>query len=126
MRGVFSPGRVLNAKTALSQLIGGMTVGVGMELLEEAVVDQRSGAFVNCDLAGYLVPVNADIPLIDAAILDGYDDKANVLGVKRLGELGISGAGAAIVNAVFNSTAVPVQDFPITLHKLLPALPHQI
>jgi xanthine dehydrogenase YagR molybdenum-binding subunit len=126
MLGVFSPGRVLNAKTARSQLIGGMTFGVGMALLEEAVVDQRSGAFVNCDLAGYLVPVNADIPLIDAAILDGYDDKANVLGVKGLGELGICGAGAAIGNAVFNATAVRVRDFPITLDKLLPALPQQI
>ena len=105
MLGVFSPGRVLNAKTARSQLIGGMTFGVGMALLEEAVVDLRSGAFVNCDLAGYLVPVNADIPMMDAVILDGFDDKANVLGVKGLGELGICGAGAAIGNAVFNATA---------------------
>ena len=96
MLGVFSPGRVLNAKTARSQLIGGMTFGVGMALLEEAVVDLRSGAFVNCDLAGYLVPVHADIPVIDAVILDGFDDKANVLGVKGLGELGICGAGAAV------------------------------
>ena len=126
MLGVFSPGRVLNAKTARSQLIGGMTFGVGMALLEEAVVDLRSGAFVNCDLAGYLVPVHADIPVIDAVILDGFDDKANVLGVKGLGELGICGAGAAIGNAVFNATAVRVRDFPITLDKLLPALPQQV
>jgi xanthine dehydrogenase YagR molybdenum-binding subunit len=126
MLGVFSPGRVLNAKTARSQLIGGMTFGVGMALLEEAVVDPRSGAFVNCDLAGYLVPVHADIPAIDAVILDGFDDKANVLGVKGLGELGICGAGAAIGNAIFNATAVRVRDFPITLDKLLPALPQQV
>ena len=126
MLGVFSPGRVLNAKTARSQLIGGMTFGVGMALLEEAVVDLRSGAFVNCDLAGYLVPVHADIPVIDAVILDGFDDKANVLGVKGLGELGICGAGAAVGNAVFNATAVRVRDFPITLDKLLPALPPQV
>src|SRR5262245_40020230 len=126
MLGVFSPGRVLNAKTARSQLIGGMTFGVGMALLEEAVVDPRSGAFVNCDLAGYLVPVHADIPVIDAVILDGFDDKANVLGVKGLGELGICGAGAAVGNAVFNATAVRVRDFPITLDKLLPALPQQV
>ena len=98
MLGVFSPGRILNGKTARSQLIGGMTFGVGMALLEEAVVDLRSGAFVNGDLAGYLVPVHADIPVIDAVILDGFDDKANVLGVKGLGELGICGAGAAIAN----------------------------
>jgi xanthine dehydrogenase YagR molybdenum-binding subunit len=126
MLGVFSPGRVLNAKTARSQLIGGMTFGVGMALLEEAVADLRSGAFVNCDLAGYLVPVHADIPAIDAVILDGFDGKANVLGVKGLGELGICGAGAAVGNAVFNATAARVRDFPITLEKLLPALPQQV
>jgi xanthine dehydrogenase YagR molybdenum-binding subunit len=126
MLGVFSPGRVLNPKTARSQLIGGMTFGVGMALLEEAVVDLRSGAFVNCDLAGYLVPVHADIPVIDAVILDGFDDKANVLGVKGLGELGICGAPAAIGNAVFNATGVRVRDFPITLDKLLPGLPQQV
>jgi xanthine dehydrogenase YagR molybdenum-binding subunit len=66
-----------------------MTFGVGMALLEEAVVDPRSGAFVNGDLAGYLVPVHAGIPTIDAIFLDGFDDKANTLGVKGLGELGI-------------------------------------
>jgi xanthine dehydrogenase YagR molybdenum-binding subunit len=126
MLGVFSPGRVLNATTARSQLIGGMTFGVGMALLEEAVVDVRSGAFVNGDLAGYLVPVHADIPMIDVLILDGLDDKANVLGVKGLGELGICGSGAAIGNAVFNATGVRVRDFPITLDKLLPALPQQV
>jgi xanthine dehydrogenase YagR molybdenum-binding subunit len=126
MLGVFSPGRVLNHKTARSQLIGGMTFGVGMALLEEAVVDSRSGAFVNGDLAGYLVPVHADIPVIDAVILDGFDNKANVLGVKGLGELGICGAGAAVGNAVFNATGVRVRDFPITLDKLLPALPQQV
>jgi xanthine dehydrogenase YagR molybdenum-binding subunit len=126
MLGVFSAGRVLNAKTARSQMIGGMTFGVGMALLEEAVVDLRSGAFVNGDLAGYLVPVHADIPAIDAVMLDGFDDKANVLGVKGLGELGICGAGAAVGNAVFNATGVRVRDFPITLDKLLPALPQQV
>jgi xanthine dehydrogenase YagR molybdenum-binding subunit len=121
--GVFSPGRVLNAKTARSQLIGGMTFGIGMALLEDAVVDQRSGAFVNRDLAGYLVPVHADIPVIDAVILDGFDGTANELGVKGLGELGTCGAPAAIGNAVFNATGVRVRDFPITVEKLLPALP---
>ena len=126
MLGVFSPGRVLNVKTARSQLIGGMTFGIGMALMEEAVVDVRSGAFVNCDLAGYLVPVHADIPPIDAVILDGYDDKANVLGIKGIGELGICGTGAAIGNAVFNATGVRVRDFPITLDKLLPSLPNEI
>jgi xanthine dehydrogenase YagR molybdenum-binding subunit len=123
MLGVFSVGRVLNAKTARSQLIGGMIWGVGAALEEEAIVDPRSGAFVNRDLAQYLVPVHADIPDVDAVVLDGYDDKANVLGAKGVGELGICGAGAAVANAVFNATGVRVRDFPITLDKLLPGLP---
>jgi xanthine dehydrogenase YagR molybdenum-binding subunit len=123
MLGVFTAGRILNAKTARSQLIGGMTFGVGMALLEAAVVDTRSGAFVNHDLAEYLVPVHADIPQLDAVLLDGFDDKANVLGAKGLGELGICGAGASIGNAVFNATGVRVRDFPITLEKVLPGLP---
>ena len=126
MLGVFSPGRVLNAKTARSQVIGGMIFGIGMALLEEAVVDVRTGAFVNGDLAGYLVPVQADVPVIDAVFLDGFDDKANALGVKGLGELGICGAGAAIGNAVFNATGVRVREFPITIDKLLSALPQQV
>jgi xanthine dehydrogenase YagR molybdenum-binding subunit len=107
-------------------MIGGMTFGVGMALLEEAIVDPRSGAFVNGDLAGYLVPVQADIPAIQAVLLDGFDEKANALGVKGLGELGICGAGAAVGNAVFNATGIRVRDFPITLEKLLPGLPQQV
>jgi xanthine dehydrogenase YagR molybdenum-binding subunit len=123
MLGVFAAGRILNARTARSQLIGGMTWGVGMALHEEAVLDTRSGAFVNRDLAEYLVPVHADIPQIDAVVLDGSDDRANTLGVKGLGELGNCGSGAAVANAVFNATGVRVRDFPITLDKVLPGLP---
>ena len=122
MLGVFSAGRILNAKTARSQLIGGMTWGVSSALHEEAVVDTRSGAFVNRDLAEYLVPVHADIPQIDAVILDGSDERANILGVKGIGELGNCGSGAAVANAVFNATGVRVRDFPITLDKVLPGL----
>jgi xanthine dehydrogenase YagR molybdenum-binding subunit len=122
MLGVFSAGRILNAKTARSQLIGGMTWGVSAALLEDPVVDTRSGAFVNRDLAGYLVPVHADIPQIDAVMLDGSDERANVLGVKGIGELGNCGSGAAVANAVFNATGVRVRDFPITLEKALPGL----
>jgi xanthine dehydrogenase YagR molybdenum-binding subunit len=125
MLGVFSAGRILNAKTARSQMIGGMTFGIGMALLEEAIVDKRSGAFVNGDLAGYLVPVHADVPAIEAVFLDGFDGKANALGIKGIGELGICGAGAAIGNAVFNATGIRVREFPITIDKLLPLLPSQ-
>jgi xanthine dehydrogenase YagR molybdenum-binding subunit len=123
MLGVFSPGRILNQKTARSQLIGGMTFGISAALHEEAVVDTRSGAFANRDFAEYLVPVNADIPEIDVVFLDEFDDKANILGVKGIGELGTCGSGAAIANAVYNATGVRVRDFPITLDKLLPFLP---
>ncbi|MFD5394213.1 molybdopterin cofactor-binding domain-containing protein [Streptomyces sp. NPDC127097] len=123
MLGVFSVGRVLNAKTARSQLIGGMIWGAGAALEEEAVVDSRSGAFVNRDLAQYLVPVHADIPDVDAVILDGYDDKANLLGAKGVGELGICGAGGAVANAVFNATGLRVREFPITIEKVLAGLP---
>ena len=123
MLGVFSAGRIFNAKTARSQLIGGMIFGVSSALLEEALVDTRSGAFVNHDLAGYLVPVNADIPQIDAVLIDSFDAKANVLGAKGVGELGNCGANAAVANAVFNATGVRVRDFPITIEKVLPGLP---
>jgi xanthine dehydrogenase YagR molybdenum-binding subunit len=123
MLGVFSVGRVLNAKTARSQLISGMIWGAGAALHEEGVIDARSGAFVNRDLGQYLVPVHADIPQVDAVVLDGFDDKANVLGAKGIGEVGICGSGAAIANAVFNATGVRVRDFPITLEKVLPGLP---
>jgi xanthine dehydrogenase YagR molybdenum-binding subunit len=123
MLGVFSAGRILNAKTARSQLIGGMIWGLSQALHEEAIVDTRSGAFVNRDLALYLVPVNADIPEVNAIMLEGDDDKANVMGVKGVGELGICGSGAAVANAVFNATGVRVRNFPITLDKLLPGLP---
>jgi xanthine dehydrogenase YagR molybdenum-binding subunit len=123
MLGVFAAGRIFNAKTARSQLIGGMIFGVSSALLEEALVDTRTGAFVNHDLAGYLVPVHADIPEIDAVLLDGIDDKANVLGAKGVGELGNCGANAAVANAVFNATGVRVREFPITIDKVLPGLP---
>jgi xanthine dehydrogenase YagR molybdenum-binding subunit len=123
MLGVFAAGRIFNAKTARSQLIGGMTFGLSSALHEEGQMDTRTGAFVNHDLASYLVPVHADIPEIDAVLLDDFDDKANVLGAKGVGELGNCGANAAVANAVFNATGVRVRDLPITIEKLLPELP---
>jgi xanthine dehydrogenase YagR molybdenum-binding subunit len=125
MLGVFGVGRVLNAKMARSQLIGGMIMGVGSALGEETVVDTRDGSFVNRDLAEYHVPVNADVAEIDAIVLDETEDKMNPLGIKGLGEVGIVGAGAAVANAVFNATGVRVREFPVTLDKVLPGLPRQ-
>ena len=126
MLGAFGVGRVLNAKTARSQLIGGMIMGLGSGLSEETIADVRYGSFVNRDLAEYHVPVNADVAEIDAIVLDELEDKMNPIGMKGLGEVGIVGAGAAIANAVFNATGIRVREFPITLDKLLPELPQPV
>ncbi|MGE4078202.1 MAG: molybdopterin cofactor-binding domain-containing protein, partial [Reyranella sp.] len=122
MLGVFAAGRILNAKTARSQLIGGMIWGVGAALEEEAVVDPRFGAFITQDLATYHVPVHADVPNVDAVLLDEFDPHANVLGSKGVGELGICGAGAAVANAVYNACGARVRSYPNTLDKVLPTL----
>ena len=122
MLGVFAAGRILNPKTAHSQLIGGMIWGVGSALEEEAVVDPRMGAFVTQDLVHYHVPVHADVPQVEAVLLDEFDKHANVLGSKGVGELGICGAGAAVANAVYNACGARVREYPITLDKVLPAL----
>jgi xanthine dehydrogenase YagR molybdenum-binding subunit len=119
MLGVFDAGRIYNPKTARSQLIGGMIWGVGSALHEIAVVDPRFGLFVNHDLAGYHVPVHADIPAVEAIMLAGFDDKSNELGSKGVGELGICGAGAAVANAIYNACGVRVRDYPITPDKIL-------
>jgi xanthine dehydrogenase YagR molybdenum-binding subunit len=122
MLGVFDAGRILNAKTARSQLLGGMIWGLGAALHEEGVIDPRYGNFVNRDLAGYHVAVNADVPEIEAVMLDGVDDNSNPVGSKGLGELGICGSGAAIANAIYNATGVRIRSFPITLDKILRGL----
>lgn len=123
MLGVFSAGRILNAKTARSQLIGGMIWGVSAALHEGAYPDPRYGNWPNGDLAEYLLPVHADIPDIEAIALEDFDEHANHLGVKGIGELGAGGTGAAVANAVYNATGVRVRDFPINISKLLPGLP---
>jgi len=123
MLGVFAAGRLLNPKTARSQLLGGMVWGVGSALHEENVVDQRTGAFVNRDLAAYHVPVHADIPAVEVEMLSEFDPHANVLGAKGVGELGICGAGAAVANAVFNACGARVRDYPLTPDRILPFLP---
>lgn len=123
MLGVFAAGRILNAKTARSQLIGGMIWGVSAALHEAGLVDPRHGSWVNGDFAEYLIPTHADIPDIDAIMLEDFDERANHLGVKGIGELGAGGTGGSVANAVYNATGVRIRDFPITLAKLLPGLP---
>lgn len=123
---VCAAGRILNPKTARSQIIGGMTMGAGAALMEELQVDKRIGFFVNHDLAGYEVPVHADIPHQQVIFLDEVDPYATPLKAKGVGELGISGAAAAIANAIYNATGVRVRDYPITLDKLIAHLPEQI
>jgi xanthine dehydrogenase YagR molybdenum-binding subunit len=123
MLSVAAAGRILNPKTARSQCLGGMTMGIGAALMEDAVVDTRLGYFVNHDMAGYHVPVHADIPELEVIFLDELDDKSSPMKAKGVGELGICGVGAAVANAVYNATGVRVREYPITLDKLLPGLP---
>jgi xanthine dehydrogenase YagR molybdenum-binding subunit len=125
MLGVFTAGRVLNAKTARSQAIGGMVFGVGAALQEEMTLDPRFGYYVNHDLAEYHVPVHADIPEIDAIFLSELDNRSNPLKSKGIGELGICGAGAALANAIHNACGARIRSYPITLDKLLASLPVQ-
>jgi xanthine dehydrogenase YagR molybdenum-binding subunit len=120
--GVFGVGRVLNAKTAHSQLVGGMIQGVGMALLEGTVVDPRFGRFVNASMADYLVPVNADIRDVDAIWVDEVDLNVNTIGAKGLGEIPIIGTAAAVANAVYNATGTRVRELPITAEKLIDGL----
>jgi xanthine dehydrogenase YagR molybdenum-binding subunit len=123
MLAVCDAGRILNPKAARSQVIGAMTMGVGAALMEELAVDTRFGLFVNHDLAGYEVPVHADVPHQEVIFLDYPDDKSSPMKAKGVGELGLCGVGAAIGNAVYNATGVRVRDFPLTLDKHLDRLP---
>jgi xanthine dehydrogenase YagR molybdenum-binding subunit len=123
MLGIFAAGRVLNAKTARSQCLGGMTFGIGTALHEDLIHDQRNGKLVNRDLAEYHVPANADVPQLEVHFLDERDIHANPIHAKGIGELGISGAAPAVVNAIYNATGVRVRDLPITCDKLLAGLP---
>ncbi|MCU1309058.1 MAG: aerobic-type carbon monoxide dehydrogenase, large subunit CoxL/CutL-like protein [Candidatus Angelobacter sp.] len=111
-------GRILNPKTARSQIMGGIVWGIGMALEEESVIDQKFGRFMNHNLAEYHVPVNADVQNIDVIFVEEHDSIVNPLGIKGLGEIGIVGTGAAIGNAIFHATGVRVRDLPITLDKV--------
>jgi xanthine dehydrogenase YagR molybdenum-binding subunit len=117
--GVYGVGKLMNEKTGYSQLMGGIVWGISLGLFEETAIDGRYGRAVNGNLAEYHVPTNADIQSIDVQIVDEDDPHVNPLGAKGIGEIGITGVGAAIANAVYHATGKRVRDLPITLDKLL-------
>jgi xanthine dehydrogenase YagR molybdenum-binding subunit len=126
MLAVCAAGRILNPKAARSQVIGAMTMGVGAALMEELAVDKKLGFFVNHDLAGYEVPVHADIPHQEVIFLDETDPVSSPMKAKGVGELGICGVSAAVANAIYNATGARVRKYPITLDKILSSLPEMI
>jgi xanthine dehydrogenase YagR molybdenum-binding subunit len=119
--GAFAPGRVLNPRTARSQLMGGMLWGLGQALLEGNQMDPRLGRWGSTSLGDYLVPVNADAPDVTVELVDVQDGVANPLGVKGVGEIGQVGVAAAIANAVFHATARRIRDLPIAPEQLMNA-----
>jgi xanthine dehydrogenase YagR molybdenum-binding subunit len=115
----FDAGRVLNARTARSQLIGGIVYGLGMALFEHTLVDPETGRYVNANLAEYLVPVNADVPEIQTILVENDERTTNPLGVKGMGELPMVGVAPAVANAVCHATGKRVRDLPIRLEDVL-------
>ena len=120
MVGAFAAGRIVNPKLVRSQLLGGMIWGVSFALREEAVVDRRSGRVMNADLAEYHVPVNADVPSMDVLTVEELDPHVNALGIKGVGEIGITGSAGAVANAVWHATGIRVRRFPIRIEDLVP------
>jgi xanthine dehydrogenase YagR molybdenum-binding subunit len=117
--GVFALGKILNSKTLVSQLQGGIVWGIGMGLMEESLIDTRYGRYVNTNLSEYHVPVNADVPPIVIDLVAEDDSMVSPLGAKGAGEIGITGAAAAISNAVYHATGKRIRDLPITLDKIM-------
>ncbi len=121
--GAFAAGRVINPRLVRSQYYGGMIWGVSFALHERAVIDPRSGRVMNPNLAEYHVPVNADVPSLEAILVDEHDPYVNALGIKGVGEIGITGTAGAVANAVWHATGIRVREFPITLDRLLEPRP---
>jgi xanthine dehydrogenase YagR molybdenum-binding subunit len=119
MIGAFAAGRIINPKMVKSQLIGGMIWGISLALHEEAITDRRSGRIMNANLGEYHVPVNADIPAIEAFTVEEIDPYVNPLGIKGVGEIGITGSAGAVANAVWHATGVRVRRFPIRIGDLV-------
>jgi xanthine dehydrogenase YagR molybdenum-binding subunit len=119
MVGAFAAGRVINPRMVRSQLFGGMIWGVSFALHEQAVMDRRSGRVLNANLGEYHIPVNADVPSLDVVTVDEHDPHVNALGIKGVGEIGITGSAGAVANAVWHATGVRVRRFPIGIDELL-------
>ena len=117
--GAFAAGRIINPRLVRSQLCGGMIWGVSFALHEEAVMDSRSGRPMNANLAEYHIPVNVDVPAIEAILVEEHDAHVNALGIKGVGEIGITGTAGAVANAVWHATGIRVRNFPITLDRLI-------
>ena len=120
LHGTYAVGRIINPETARSQFIGGLTMGLGMALMEESVMDREFGDYLNHDLAQYHVPACADVLDVDAEWIDEDDAHLNPMGSKGIGEIGIVGTAAAVANAVYDATGVRVRTLPIHLEDLLP------
>jgi xanthine dehydrogenase YagR molybdenum-binding subunit len=119
--GAFAAGTIINPRLVRSQYYGGMIWGVSFALHERAELDPRSGRVMNANLAEYHVPVNADMPSIEAVLVEEHDPNVNALGIKGVGEIGITGTAGAIANAVWHATGVRVRSFPITIEQLIGA-----
>jgi xanthine dehydrogenase YagR molybdenum-binding subunit len=117
--GAFAAGTIINPLLVRSQYYGGMIWGVSFALHEQAVLDPRSGRVMNANLAEYHVPVNADVPSLEAILVEEADPYVNALGIKGVGEIGVTGTAGAIANAVWHATGVRVRRFPITVEQLI-------
>jgi xanthine dehydrogenase YagR molybdenum-binding subunit len=123
MVGAFAAGRIINPRMVRSQLYGGMIWGVSFALHEQAIVDSRSGRPMNPNLGEYHIPVNADVPSLEAILVEEHDPHVNPLGIKGVGEIGITGSAGAVANAVWHATGIRVRKFPITLESLIGLAP---
>ena len=117
--GAFAAGRIINPRLVESQYFGGMIWGVSFALHEEAIIDHRTGRIMNADLAEYHVPINADIPSLEAILIPENDPFVNAIGVKGVGEIGITGTVGAIANAIWHATGVRVRKFPVRLEDII-------
>jgi len=117
--GAFAAGRIINPRMVQSQFYGGMIWGVSFALHEQAVVDPHSGRVMNANLAEYRIPVNADVPSLEAILVDEQDQHFNALGIKGVGEMGITGTAGAVANGVWHATGIRVRKYPIALDRLI-------